>query len=94
LKETENKHAVYIYRCSNVTLSIPSKITAVTMDHCKEGKSIETRATSLHAFMLFMLLVGLVVENVIASIDIISSKKVQLQILGILYLCLVKRVTF
>jgi hypothetical protein len=37
LKETEQKQAVYVYRCKHATISIPAKVAAVTLDSCEHG---------------------------------------------------------
>lgn len=41
LKDTENRQAVYVYRCKNSTISIPAKVTAITLDSCENGKDLE-----------------------------------------------------
>jgi len=38
LGDTEQKQAVYVYNCKHVTISIPSKVTAITMDSCEQGQ--------------------------------------------------------
>jgi len=46
ISETETKHVVYIYGCSNSTVQIKGKVNAITIDNCKRTAVVFENAVS------------------------------------------------
>jgi adenylyl cyclase-associated protein len=48
IEKTELRHVVYIYNCTNSTISINGKVNAVTLDNCKKvGLLVENAVSSI-----------------------------------------------
>ncbi|KAJ3047457.1 F-actin-capping protein subunit alpha [Rhizophlyctis rosea] len=86
IDQTELKHVVYIYNCQGSTIQIKGKVNAVTL-----GKHSPTNHKSLYFPQLTFSTrkqpdgskkVGLLVENVVSTVDIVNCKSAQIQITG------------